>query len=157
MPNHKPSWQSRLLRPLWAGLTSRVGAFATPQALNATQRTWANHPFLPRGVTLQKVTARGVPAEWLIPKAADGILLYLHGGAWTLGYYQPHRWLVVAPARPGTRLPPGAGAPLPRRAGGLPGRLPLAPQQRHLAAADRHRRRLGRRQPHPHHHARPAR
>lgn len=91
-----PSLQSRIFRVLWGRLTARVASFATVQDMRASQERWISRPILPRGVTLQQATAGGVPAEWLIPAAtaANGVLLYLHGGAWTLGWYQPHRWLV---------------------------------------------------------------
>ena len=96
-----PSPQSRIFRPVWGRLTARVASFATPQEMRASQERWISRPILPRGVSLQKVSAGGVPAEWLIPAAdgANGVLLYLHGGAWTMGWYQPHRWLVSHLAR----------------------------------------------------------
>jgi len=96
VPQQSPSLQSRILRVVWSRLTARAGSFASIQEMRAAQERWVNRPFLPRGVTRQKVTAGGVPAEWLIPAAAaaHGVLLYLHGGAWTLGWYEPHRWLV---------------------------------------------------------------
>jgi acetyl esterase/lipase len=69
--------------------------------MRASQERWTSRPILPRGVTLQKVIAGGVRAEWLTPAAgsANGVLLYVHGGAWTMGWYEPHRWLVSHLAR----------------------------------------------------------
>jgi monoterpene epsilon-lactone hydrolase len=85
---------------VWGRLTAHVSVWATPQEMRASMERSAGRPILPRGVTLQKVTAGGVPAEWLIPAAgATGVLLYLHGGAWTMGWYEPHRWLVSHLAR----------------------------------------------------------
>ena len=41
--------------------------------------------------------AETVPVEWIIPPgaASDPVILYLHGGGWTLGWYNSHRWLVA--------------------------------------------------------------
>lgn len=95
------SWQSRIFRWVWSRLTASVKRYPTPQDMQASMQRTMGRPILPRGVTLQKVTAGGVPAEWLIPAAGstDGVLLYIHGGAWTMGWYEPHRWLVSHLAR----------------------------------------------------------
>lgn len=49
-----------------------------------------------RGVKATLVDAGGVSAEWLIPAGApeEGVLLYLHGGAWSMGSTDTHRMLV---------------------------------------------------------------
>lgn len=51
----------------------------------------------PRDVAIDSVLADGVPCEWLTPPGADPrtVLLYLHGGAWTLGWTKVHRRLVA--------------------------------------------------------------
>jgi len=47
---------------------------------------------LPKGMQYQPVDANGVPAGWFIPgQAADGVILYLHGGAYALGSVNAHR------------------------------------------------------------------
>jgi epsilon-lactone hydrolase len=47
---------------------------------------------LPKGMQCQPVDANGVPGEWFIPdRAADGVILYLHGGAYALGSVNAHR------------------------------------------------------------------
>jgi acetyl esterase/lipase len=101
MREQKPSPQSRICKRVWGGLTGRVATFATPQEMRASMEHSIGRPILPRGVTLQKVMAGGVRAEWLVPAAgaANGVLLYVHGGAWTMGWYEPHRWLVSHLAR----------------------------------------------------------
>src|SRR3954454_6617980 len=47
----------------------------------------------PRDVAIAPINAGGVPAEWLTPPGAAGrpVLLYLHGGGWTLGWTNLHR------------------------------------------------------------------
>lgn len=51
----------------------------------------------PRDVDVQPVMAGEVPAEWLTPLAASprSVVLYLHGGAWTLGWTNIHRRMVA--------------------------------------------------------------
>jgi acetyl esterase/lipase len=53
--------------------------------------------FLPRGVTLTPVRLDGVPAEWIYPKnmSPQSIILYLHGGGWTLGWSNTGRWMLA--------------------------------------------------------------
>lgn len=47
---------------------------------------------LPKGVTCQPVEADGIPGEWFIPEwAEEGVILYLHGGAYALGSVNAHR------------------------------------------------------------------
>jgi acetyl esterase/lipase len=101
VPQPKLSLRSRFFRAVWKRMTSRTASFATPQEMNASMERWLNWPILARGVSRQEVVAGGVPAEWLTPvaDAGRGVLLYVHGGAWTLGYYEPHRWLVSHMAR----------------------------------------------------------
>ncbi len=56
----------------------------------------SSQPRTPRGVSLQKTSVGEVPAEWLLPDGmdADRVILYFHGGAWVLGWYNSHRVMV---------------------------------------------------------------
>ena len=56
---------------------------------------------LARGVRSQRAVAGGVPAEWMAPAgvASPAVLLYLHGGGWTLGLDPAHRILISHIAR----------------------------------------------------------
>jgi monoterpene epsilon-lactone hydrolase len=56
--------------------------------LRARMGAISGKPFLPRGVTLSSVKLDGVSAEWIYPPnlSPQSIILYLHGGAWTLGW-----------------------------------------------------------------------
>jgi acetyl esterase/lipase len=51
----------------------------------------------PRDVAVEPVVADDVPGEWLIPPDASppSVVLYLHGGGWTLGWSQIHRRMVA--------------------------------------------------------------
>ncbi len=47
---------------------------------------------LPKGMQCQPVDVNGVPATWFLPdEAEDGVILYLHGGAYALGSVNAHR------------------------------------------------------------------
>lgn len=65
--------------------------------LRNLMETGSNKPLLPRGTTMQSVKADGVSVEWIIPPnaSAQSVILYLHGGGWTLGWYNSHRWMVA--------------------------------------------------------------
>ena len=93
---------------------------------------------LDEDITCERVGAGGVPAEWVVaPGAAeDRILVHLHGGGYVIGSTRTHRVFLSRLSRatgargPRIGLQPGSGEPLPRRAGGHGGRLPLATIQR---------------------------
>lgn len=55
----------------------------------------------PRGVTVQPVSANGVPAAWVIPEGCedDKVILYLHGGAFVIGSIDSHKKMVGHLAR----------------------------------------------------------
>ena len=52
---------------------------------------------LPRGVVFKSVTANDVLAERITPRNADSqsVILYIHGGGWTMGWYNLHRRMVA--------------------------------------------------------------
>ncbi len=52
---------------------------------------------VPGGVAVEPVRAADLPAEWLIPdgSAADEVILYLHGGAYSAGSCASHRGAVA--------------------------------------------------------------
>ncbi|HEV2149455.1 MAG TPA: alpha/beta hydrolase [Longimicrobiaceae bacterium] len=56
---------------------------------------------LPRGTMLERVVVSGVPCEWILPYRHDPgrVVLFLHGGAYTLGSCNSHRGMVAHVAR----------------------------------------------------------
>lgn len=92
-----PSLQSHLFRPLTRLLAARLDTIPEVAQLRTFMAMGPQHPLLPRGVTAQPATANGVSVEWLTPTdaAPARIVLYFHGGGWTLGWYNSHRWLVA--------------------------------------------------------------
>ena len=92
----KPSVQSNFF-----GLISK--ALAAYMASKAGVEEWrklstrSEKPAVPHTVQLQRINIGNISAEWLIPAQADDsekTILYFHGGAWLLGWYNAHRMLV---------------------------------------------------------------
>jgi len=56
---------------------------------------------LPEGIAIERVTAEGIAAEWLIPEGADreNVVLYVHGGGYVSGSCSDHRGVVSKLAR----------------------------------------------------------
>jgi acetyl esterase/lipase len=100
-----PSIQGRLLR-LILGLRRRLVDWEAPvEHWRAMLRRQERSFRPPRDVVVEPVQAGDVPAEWLIPPAAStrGVILYVHGGAWTLGWTGIHRRLAAHLARAARR------------------------------------------------------
>src|SRR3954466_14254633 len=80
----------RLRKPLvdWEAPADRFRAMATRSA-----RLFPPPP----DAAIAPVDAGGVPAEWLTPPGASPrpVILYLHGGGWTLGWTDLHRRIVA--------------------------------------------------------------
>ncbi len=52
---------------------------------------------LPDDVTSRRNRVDGVSVEWIVPPvvSSKSVIMYLHGGAWVLGWYNNHRVLVA--------------------------------------------------------------
>jgi len=76
------------------------------EELRAADGAWAMAATEPDGVVYRPVDAGGIAAEWTVPEGADPerVLLYLHGGGYSLGSIRSHRRLVG-------HLAKAAGAP----------------------------------------------
>jgi acetyl esterase/lipase len=68
----------------------------TIEEARAMSEGWSIATTEPDGVTYEPIDANGVRAEWTIPAGADPhrVLLYLHGGGYSLGSIASHRKLV---------------------------------------------------------------
>jgi acetyl esterase/lipase len=91
------SEQARQFHAILAALP--VGVSETPQTMEqarAASDLWSVATGEPEGVVYEPVDAGGVPAEWAIPAGADAtrVLLYLHGGGYSVGSIVSHRKLV---------------------------------------------------------------
>lgn len=68
------------------------------------QRAFLDQAFggirLAEDITVQQVSANGIPAEWIAaPNAGSAVVLYLHGGGYVIGSIASHRELVSRIAR----------------------------------------------------------
>jgi phosphinothricin tripeptide acetyl hydrolase len=93
------------LRPSWDVAFETWATFLRAYALRsirlplAVQRLMASgiiRPARPRGMRYEIVSAGGVPAEWFRPAGCDEsrVVLYLHGGGYSIGSIDTHRGAV---------------------------------------------------------------
>jgi epsilon-lactone hydrolase len=94
--------QHRLLRSALSALFGNIrrNGYSIPglrKSLDAHSLTF----FLPWGVETETIKVGRISAEWVLPSSADHnrVLLYLHGGGYTVGSAQTHRALVAAIAK----------------------------------------------------------
>ncbi|HEV2237077.1 MAG TPA: alpha/beta hydrolase [Ktedonobacterales bacterium] len=96
------SVRTRIVRAVYGYLNRERGGPPRPfpEQRAALERT-ARLGIRPRGTVAEAVAAGGVPAEWVsVPTSApDRVLLYLHGGSYTIGSPRSHRALVAQIAR----------------------------------------------------------
>src|SRR5262245_52715665 len=76
-------------------MTSGWGADTTPAAMRADFEAWCERCPDAREVSLTRESAGGVPVEWIeVPGlASTRVVLYLHGGGYSLGSARSHRSL----------------------------------------------------------------
>jgi acetyl esterase/lipase len=90
-----PSIRSYLFRLIVKATSPLTTSSRSIPKLRANMEAVSGKPMLPRGVTITPVHMHGVPAEWIVPPNASlpskSTILYLHGGAWTLGWNNTER------------------------------------------------------------------
>jgi len=94
------SWQAKISKKMLsfqlAGWSD--GNVAQQRAFQEKATRYLLKP--PADVRCQPVNADGVPGEWIAAPGADlGTILYLHGGAYTLGSINTHREMVARLSR----------------------------------------------------------
>jgi acetyl esterase/lipase len=99
-----PSLQASLVRLILNVRRRLINWDASVEEFRAIMKRGERTFRPPRDVAVTPVMAGAVPAEWLIPPSASprAVILYLHGGAWTLGWTNIHRRLVAQLARAAT-------------------------------------------------------
>jgi acetyl esterase/lipase len=96
------SLRARLMRRLssryFAGINT---ATADPVRLRERLDNLVRKLPAPRGVTRRSISVAGLHAEQLVPDGmtGDGVLLYLHGGAYVMGNCNSHRALAASLAK----------------------------------------------------------
>jgi epsilon-lactone hydrolase len=90
-----PSVQSYIFRALMKILSIRMNSIASIPRMRAFSEKISRSLRLPEGVTQYRQTLEGIPVEWITPPRpkSKSVIMYLHGGAWVLGWYQNHRVL----------------------------------------------------------------
>jgi acetyl esterase/lipase len=93
------SWQARITKKI---LSIQLSGWSdgSVEMQRAAQEKTARFFKLPADILCQPVNVNGVPGEWIEAPGADpGTILYLHGGAYTLGSINTHRELVARLSR----------------------------------------------------------
>ena len=95
MPSFQAKLATILLRRQFAGWSN-----GTVAQQRARQERSGRFMPLPKQVRCRPVDVAGVPAAWIeAPDATLGVMLYLHGGAYSLGSVDTHRELIARLAR----------------------------------------------------------
>jgi acetyl esterase/lipase len=92
MPSFRSQIIQRIMRDARDALLSNLPVEERRRRFDAAARRAIR---IPRCLSLRTVSARGVPADWLEPDDAEPgrAILYLHGGAYTIGSPTTHRGL----------------------------------------------------------------
>jgi epsilon-lactone hydrolase len=95
-----PSLRGQLVRELWRWRTSRVNAQQPIEQMRERLDKMGTRLRLPRQTEIEQIEVAGLPAEWITPPAYDErIILYLHGGAYSVGSCASHRGIAAHIAR----------------------------------------------------------
>ncbi len=95
-----PSPESQQLRAIFFAMKNQPPPPLDVQRRNLdemAERISGGAVQLPTGMQVETVSSAGIVADWLIPTEAapDRAMLYLHGGAYTLGSRRSHRSIVA--------------------------------------------------------------
>ncbi len=93
------SWQAKITKKI---LSFQLAGWSEGNVVDkrAQQEKTARYLKLPADIRCQPVNVKGVPGEWIdAPVNDQGTILYLHGGAYTLGSINTHRELVARLSR----------------------------------------------------------
>ena len=74
-----------------------MNAITSIPSLRAFSEKISRSQQLPKETIIERQTLDGIPVEWIIPPGPvlKSVILYLHGGAWVLGWYDSHRVLAA--------------------------------------------------------------
>ena len=92
-----PSLRSYIIRPLVKALSMRMNSIASIPSLRTFSDKISKSQQLPKGTIIERQTLDSIPVEWITQPGPvlRSVILYLHGGAWVLGWYQNHRVLAA--------------------------------------------------------------
>lgn len=91
-----PSLQSYIFRVLTKILSFRMNLIKSIPRLRSFSEKISAPLSLPADVTSQRFNVDGIDLEWIVPPrlSSKSVILYLHGGAFVLGWYNHYRLLV---------------------------------------------------------------
>jgi acetyl esterase/lipase len=90
-----PSLRSQIIRELWRWRSSRVNADQPIVQIRQRLDKMGNRLRIPERTKIEQIEIAGLSAEWITPHDyTERIILYLHGGAYTVGSCASHRGLV---------------------------------------------------------------
>jgi monoterpene epsilon-lactone hydrolase len=91
------SIRSYLFRTIISVTSARITSTTSIPKLRAKISLGSSKPFLPRGVTITPIKLDAISAEWIYPSivSPQSIILYLHGGGWTLGWSNTGRRMLA--------------------------------------------------------------
>lgn len=91
------SLRSHLFRTIIKVTSPRVTSATSIHELRAKMRIGSGKSLLPRGISLSPIKLDGISAEWIYPPnvSPQAIILYLHGGGWTLGWTNTGRRMLA--------------------------------------------------------------
>jgi epsilon-lactone hydrolase len=92
-----PSLQGYVFRNLTQVLSIWMNSITSIPKLRARSEKISRSLRLPDGAAWHRQTLAGIAVEWLSPlnPVPNSVILYLHGGAWVLGWYNNHRVLAA--------------------------------------------------------------
>ena len=92
-----PSLRSFIFRAFIKVLSLRINSMASVSGLRTFSEKISRWQRLPAGSITERQTLDGVQVEWIRPPGPvpKTVILYLHGGAWVLGWYHTHRVLAA--------------------------------------------------------------
>jgi len=92
-----PSLQSYFFKVMTKVISLTMNSITSVPKLRTFSEKISRPLLLPDGVTSHSLKADGIPIEWIVPRNvyAKSVILYLHGGAWVLGWYNIHRVLAA--------------------------------------------------------------
>ncbi|MBX2999397.1 MAG: alpha/beta hydrolase [Caldilineaceae bacterium] len=97
-----PSLRSRIVRELWRWRSSRVDADQPIEQMRERLNKMGALLRLPRKTKIEEIEVAGLPAEWITPRRYDErIILFLHGGAYSIGSCASHRGIAAHIAKAG--------------------------------------------------------
>jgi acetyl esterase/lipase len=92
-----PSFQRTIFKTITKIMSARMNSISSLPKLRAFMDMGPPIPSFSKSLTIKTDLIDNIPVEWIIPQQtfSNSVILYLHGGGWTLGWKDSHRSLVA--------------------------------------------------------------